>query len=163
MTFAAKKGLTWGLKMLPVVISVISLIFAGLAFHRQTVESELQLWNSLRREFDRDMKKERKACGAAFEKGDLQAQYGPVMDFFETIGFLVHTGRIHDDLFDNTWGYYFSGYFQATKPFMVMERKRDPSTYEEVFWLSRRYPADRSLVTPDDLKAFFEDEQNLPE
>ena len=150
-------------RWLPLLLSVASLLFAGLALRHQSRESELQLWNSLRREFDHEMKKERRACGEAFSQGKLGDQYSSVMNFFDTVGFLVRTKRVDGDLFDDTWGYYFSGYFQATKDIMLKDRANDPRSYDGVFYLARRFSADPALKTPADIKAFFEDERRLPD
>lgn len=84
------------------------------------------------------------------------------MKFFDTLGFLVKTNRIHGDLFDDTWGYDFSSYFQASKGFMETDQKRDPRNWDGVFYLAKRFPSDPSLKTPDDIKGFFDDEKNLP-
>lgn len=121
----------------------------------------MQLWTSIRREFDYDLRRDRKLCGQAYAAGSLESHYGPVMDYFESLGFLVHSGRLSPDLFDNTWGPFFSGYFQATKPFMEAERKRDARIYEEVYYLARKFPTDPSLQTPEDLKEFFGEEGKL--
>ena len=157
------KVLAWIRRWLPLLLSVASLIFAGIALRHQSREAELQLWNSLRREFDHDLKKERRACGTAYAEGKLDEQYSNVMNFFETVGFLVRTKRLDGDLFDDTWGYYFSGYFQATKELMLKDRRTDSRSYSDVFYLARRFSSDPSLKTPDDIKAFFEDERHLPE
>ena len=134
-----------------------------MALRHQSRESELQLWNSLRREFDHEMKKERRACGEAYPEGKLAGQYSNVMNFFDTLGFLVRTKRLDEDLFGDTWGYYFSGYFQASKDFILKDRKEDPRSWDNVFYLARRFSADPSLKKPEDLKAFFEDEKKLPD
>lgn len=156
------KTLVWARKWLPLVISVLSILFAGLALRHQSRESELQLWNSLRREFDHEMKKERRSCGEAYMEGTLANQYSNVMNFFDTVGFLVRTKRLDGELFDNTWGYYFFGYFQATKEFMSQDRKVDPRSYEDVFYLARRFSGNPALKKPEDIKEFFEEEKRLP-
>jgi hypothetical protein len=150
--------------LIPILISVLSLYFSGLALHRQTVQSKMELWNSLRREFDHDLKKERKACGSAFERGEIDKQYPNVMDFFETVGFLVRTERIDKDLFEKTWWYYFAGYFQATEQLLNEDRAKDKGSYADVFYLARKYK-DHPALKPDseDLCDLFEGERDLPD
>src|SRR5207245_10328753 len=86
-------------RTLPLMISIISLCFSCVALRNQTAQSKIQLWHEFRREFDRDLKPERKAFGLAFEQGKITDQYDDVMLFFETIGFLVRTGRMDDQVF----------------------------------------------------------------
>jgi len=153
---------TW-LPFAALLVSIVSLLYTGIGFRRQSKESEMQLWSSMRREFDYELKKDRRACGEAYASGKLGDHYSRIMDYFETLGFLVRTGRVDAELFDDTWGYYFSGYFQATKTYMEKDRKDDPRTYDDVFYLARRFSADPSLKKPEDLKVFFEDERRLSE
>lgn len=153
----------WIREWLPLVISLTALAFTGLNFLHQSRESELQLWNSLRREFDYELKKERRTCAQAYADGRLSEHYSTVMNFFDTIGFLVRTGRLDRELVDDTWGYDFAGYFRATKEFMLEDRKKDPRSWDDVFYLMRRLSVDPTLKTPEDLKLFFEDEKRLPD
>lgn len=150
------------LPLTALIVSLASLVFTGIGFFRQSRESELQLWNSLRKEFDYELKQERRVCAQAYSEGRLSEQYSNVMNFFDTIGFLVRTGRLDKELVDDTWGYEFTGYFRATKEFMLEDRKKDPRSWDDVFYLMQRLSVDPTLRTPDDLKAFFEDEKRLP-
>jgi hypothetical protein len=125
--------------ILPILISIVSLLLSANALHRQTVQSKMDLWNSLRREFDHDLKNERRACGVAFENGEFDKEYVNVMDFFETVGFLVRTGRLDDDLFENTWSYDFAAYFKASEDLLNKDKEEDPTSYSDVFYLARKY------------------------
>ena|ERR1700730_12539588 len=149
---------------LALVISVISLCFSGFALHQQTQQSKTQLWHSMRQEYDRGMVHERRACGAAFANGTMDQQYDTIMSFYETLGYLIKTGRIDNDIFGETWSYDFVAYFKACKPFMDDDRAKNPdhSVWHSVYDLARQYPNDPLLKTPEQIKDFFEEEQNLP-
>lgn len=127
----------------------------------------MQLWHSLRQEFDHTLKSERRACGLAFEKGGLDSQYENMMNFFDTLGFLVRTRRLDDDVFAESWSYYFVGYFKACKPLMDKDRATDQESrikvWQDVYDLAREYHDDPFLQTSQDLKDFFEDERDLPQ
>jgi outer membrane translocation and assembly module TamA len=144
------------------VISLASLVFTAYSVRSERRESEMQLWVNLRQEFNYSLVKERIACGKAYKDGTLDLEYSRVMDFFETVGFLVQSGRMRDDLFKETWGYYFSGYFQATKGFLQQDRAIDKTSYEGVFYLENHFGPDPTLRTPADLRSFFDDEQHIP-
>jgi hypothetical protein len=148
---------------LPIAASLIALCFTWLSYRQAAKESQLQLWNALRHEFDREMLKERRAAGRAYGTPEFQQAYQPVMDFFETLGFLVRTRRLDADLFDDTWGFYFSGYFQGAQVFMDADRKQDSRTYGDVYDLARKFGHDPTLQSPVDLKRFYDAERNLPE
>jgi len=157
-----KDQLKTGLAVGSFIISLIALYYTGLNSYRQTRESEMQLWSSLRHEFDYDLLKDRRDFANAFIEGKLEDHYTRVMDFFDTLGFLVKTKRVDPDLFINTWGYYFSGYYQATKSYIEEDVKKDPATYSGVIYLAKRFSMSPELQKPDDIKTFFEDEQGLP-
>jgi hypothetical protein len=151
-----------GVAHVALVVSLGGLAFTAYSAHNQRKEAEMQLWAGLRQEFDYTLVNDRIACGKAYKDGTLEAEYGRVMDYFETVGFLVRTGRLDDDLFKETWGYYFSGYFQATKAYLERERATDKTVYQGVYYLEEQFGPDRTLQTPADLKSFFEDEERIP-
>ncbi len=126
----------------------------------------MQLWHDFRREFDRDLKPERKAFGRAFEQGTIKNEYDDMMTFFETVGFLVRTGRMTEEVFAETFSYDFVAYFKACKPMMDEERAEDTESmkvWQEVYDLSRKYHDDPLLKTPEKLHDYFEHEKDLPE
>ncbi len=125
----------------------------------------MQFWHSLRHEYDREMAKDRRAFGAAFASGTAGDQYDNIMSFYDTLGYLVRSGRIDRDVFGETWSYDFEAYFRACKPFMDEDRAEDPNhtVWQNVYDLARKYHDDPLLKRPEALKEFFEEEQNLPE
>jgi hypothetical protein len=161
-----RKAFRWINRALPLVISITSLLFSGVALRNQTDQSKMQLWHDFRREFDRDLKPERKAFGLAFEQGNIKDEYDDVMTFFETVGFLVRTGRMDEEVFGETFSYDFVAYFKACKPMMDEERAEDTQpekVWQNVYDLAREYHDDPLLNDPEKLKAYFDHEKDLPE
>ena len=78
-------------RWLPFTISVISLAFSGIALRDQTQQSKTRVWQDFRREWDRDLKTKRIAFAEAFQKGDINKEYGHVMTFFENPRFPLST------------------------------------------------------------------------
>jgi len=92
--------------------------------------------------------------------------YEDVMTFFDTLGFLVRTGRMDDSVFGETWSYDFVAYFTACKPIMDEERASDtesPKVWQNVYDLTDRYHDHPLLRDRAALKDYFEHEKNLPE
>ncbi len=126
----------------------------------------MQLWEDFRREFDRELKPERIAFAEGFEKGDITEHYGHIMTFFETLGFLVRTGRMDDKAFNETFSYDFIAYFTASKRFMDKDRADDkpPITmWQNVYELARKYHYDSHLNTREKLNEYFAEEKKIPE
>lgn len=150
------------LAFIGLVFSAIGLCFSAYNTHREEVQLRVNTWNMFRHEFDHDLLKERKECGVTYGTKDFQRQYSNVMDFFETVGLLVKTGRIDSDLFDNTWSYYFAGYFRASQIYLDQERRRDPSEYEYVYFLHSQFRKQLEQAGPKNLQDFFGDEKKIP-
>lgn len=132
---------------------------------QQREQDKVSLWRSLTKEFDNEMQSKRSACGKEVKSGGsspmLRASYGAVMDYFETVAFLMREGRIPEKLTEHTFWHSFDAYFRASKVSIEAERVQDNSIYEDVFWLHNRWGSDPSLNEGKDLKEFFEDEANL--
>ena len=153
-------------RWLPLTISVISLAFSGIALRDQTQQSKTRVWQDFRREWDRDLKPERIAFAEAFQQGDISKEYGHVMTFFETLGFLVRSGRMDDDIFDETFSYDFIAYFNACKPLIDKDRAEDTapiSSWQNVYTLAQKYNYDPHLNSPEKLKDYFAEEKSIPE
>src|SRR5215475_3687188 len=124
-------------RWLPLVISAISLVFSAYALRDQTQQSKTQLWQDYRHEWDRDLKPERIAFADAFlrrvneneqngdmtkeKHDDMRVEYGHVMTFFETLGFLVHSRRMDESVFSETFSYDFIAYFNACKDLLAKD------------------------------------------
>jgi hypothetical protein len=150
-------------KNIATIIATFALLISLWAIKIQISQSRAELWHNLRHEFDRELIKQRKACGEAYFKNNLESKYGQVMDFFDVVAFLVHSHRMDKDLFHYTFSYYFYPYYQASQKFIEEERNKDPEVYQDIFEMFKEIPPDPSFKTKRDLNEFFQSEKNLEE
>jgi hypothetical protein len=129
---------------------------------RTRVETAL----SLQRQFDVEYKLDRAECARAFLYGDTRrrkkkgaglegAPYDGVMDFFDTLGYLVDRSAVDEEMAKRYFAPSLDGYFDATKALLLKDQKKWPRRYERVFWLERRWHEEGPRPN---LTEFFEDE-----
>ena len=130
------------------------------------------------KEFDHDMAEARGRCGLHYiicvEASDKAQDnmtsvpdgaklemtiFQPVMDYFDTLGYLLRNSLVEEQLTRETFRYYFAGYFMATESFLREKQKGDPTFYENVFFLNKAWGKDPSLNSTRDLEIFFKGER----
>lgn len=126
----------------------------------QKGQDQVTLWRSLSDEFDYKMKPWRYACGLEF-KGVrfLLATYEPIMDFFETVAYLVRHNRL-PTLTKHTFWHHFDAYYRACEESLLADNQHsgDPSIYEDCIWLHATWGSDASLDGPRNIDDFFAEE-----
>ncbi len=127
----------------------------------QIAQSKMETWRSISDEFDHKLASRRATCGTGYGvNGNLSMlACQPIMDFFETLGYLVKNSLINEKLACHSFHYYFSGYFKTVEEVLRNERMSNEKFYEDVFFLHDKWGADPSLKSTEDLQEFFETEQ----
>jgi hypothetical protein len=133
--------------------------------------ARVELAMSLQRQFDGEYKQDRAECARAFlysehagkkrKKGLAEAPYAAVMDFFDSVGYLVERGALDEPLARYYFSYPLDGYFTATQALLRRDQKLSPRRYERVFRLAARW-RDEDEARPD-LIRFFEEELDFAE
>ena len=145
-------------------MSLGALWFSSCAVHALKSQSRIELAMSLRRQFDADYKQDRADCARAYlygadrkrrKKGLETAPYGVIMEFFDSLGYLVERGVVDEPMARYYFVYDLDGYFAATQSLMRRDQKNAPRRYENVFRLIARW---RENEPRPDLNAFFQDE-----
>ncbi|MEQ1917806.1 MAG: hypothetical protein ABL955_01290 [Elusimicrobiota bacterium] len=134
---------------------------AFIAFKSQISQSKADLWRSLSQEFDHTLGPTRHLCGLAFRgNGELDSGTAQkVLDFFETVGFLVRNGQIDATLAEHTFAHYFARYYKACEN--SIKEEPNPSTYADVKDLARRWKAHIARAPDSELKEFFDLEERF--
>ncbi len=149
-----------------------SAVYFPLATLRQLKsQNRVDLAFNLERQFDADYKQDRGDCARAFlyggertgkkkKKGLADAPWSEVMDFFDSLGYLVDRGAVDEEIARYYLAYELDGYFQATQNLMRAEQRKNPRRYRNVFPLYQRWHEDAPRA---DLTSFFEDELDFAE
>ena len=149
--------------------AIIAVVLAYRAYRAQIKQSQVELWRSLSKEFDHDLIEVRSRCVDEFRKwegkgGKMEGVFDaaqPIMDFFESVAYLIKEDLIPNELAKHTWQYYFSGYFIATERFIRTDQSDDPTFYEDVRWLyDKKWGADRT-ISKKELRVFFNAETEV--
>ena len=140
--------------------AIIAAIYSCKMFRAQTKQMQTDLWRSITQEFDHDCNRARSKCGELFlSTGKLNMEASlPILDFFETLGYLVRNSLIDEKLTHDTFCYHFAGYFMTTLPLIRKDKKDDPKFYTEIIYLHSKWGDEPSLITDDDLRTFFKEE-----
>lgn len=162
------------MKALPAIAAAAALAVSGCALwlttgalHELKAQSRLELSMSLQRQFDTDYKQDRADCARAFLYGDHHkgkkkvavglesSRYDLIMDFFDSLGYLVERGAVDEEMARRAFAYYLDNYFEATQKLLRRDQKKFPRRYQHVFALARRWHEDGPRPN---LAEFFEDE-----
>jgi len=152
-------------------VSVGGIALGAAALRQLRQETRIDLSMSLQRQFDSDYKQDRADCARAFlysgqtgkkkkQKGLSQAPYGEIMDFFDSLGYLVQRGAVDEEVVKYYLAYELDGYFEATQGLMRQEQRKDPRRFKNAFALYQRWHQEGPR---QDLNAFFEDELDFAE
>ena len=83
------------------------------------------------------LKKRTEAATALLKKKDY-GMADDVLDFFETIGLMMHRGALDEEMVWNTFCYWIDGYWRAAQPYIQSERQGDPVVWTEFEYLEER-------------------------
>lgn len=64
-------------------------------------------------------------------KGNIE----DVLDFFETLGLLVHRKALDEEFAWSSFFYWLHGYYRWAEPFIKEQQKTFPNRYRELIWL----------------------------
>lgn len=142
-----------------------AIIISILTYRSQIEQSKTALWRSLSQEFDHDLAAARSRSGMAHHLNgrlDIEAAQG-VLDFFETIAYLVLNYQLDEALAKHTFGFYFGRYYYACQAAIEEEWKRNPLVYADIRLLAVKWRDCVNRVTPAELPDFFEAESIIPQ
>ena len=142
--------------------AIIAALMAIKAFNAQVNQSRVALWRSLCEEWDHKLLKARVACVKAriqAPRAELVERYPRVMNFFESLAYLVRRKEIPEELAMHTFAYYFFGYFRWTLRYTKVDHEKDKKTWEDVFWLYVRWQ--KIDLTNEQFSEFMGSEEHL--
>ena len=61
-----------------------------------------------------------------------------VLDFFETVGYLLRRGALDERMVWHTFWHWIMGYYQAAEEYISQTRKADPTVWEDFIHLHQR-------------------------
>jgi len=153
------------------VAAVVAVFFSWKAVNDQIKQSRTTLWRSLDEEFNGESRRAQRRGVAEYwikhmtadskmeSKRDkhFESRIIHILDFFETVSFLVNQGVLDSSLAHHTFWYVISGYFHAGRTFIEASVKEDPTFYADLCGLMKKWTTD-----PDakDLPTFFSAELN---
>jgi hypothetical protein len=143
--------------------AAVAAVVAIQAYKAQLEQSRITLWRSLCEEWDYKMRTARGAAVGEYSNHKdkkLHSTAQRMMDYFETLAYLVRNNYIPNELANHTWSYYFAGYFKAAHEFVNEQRLDDESFYKDIVWLAKFWGKDESIEKPDGLYIFFNEEMN---
>jgi hypothetical protein len=167
-----------------VILSLIVVIVAIIAFLRQTRDTHLSLGVQLLRELERDfdakeMRKKRSALSKLYLKqkpgkllpGSSFGDHSELFDFFTTVGLLLKRGVLDVEFVWMSFYYWFVRHWELSEADIQAWRKQegDPTYWEECDYLYQQlvhYDAKRRGVpvqrqTPEGLKRFIKEQSDL--
>ena len=71
-----------------------------------------------------------------------------VLDFFETIGYLLSRGALDEKMVWHTFFHWIMGYCQAAEEYISMKRQREPKVLQDLIDLHHRMEAIESYEVP---------------
>jgi hypothetical protein len=83
------------------------------------------------------LQKRREAATALLNKKD-NGEVDDILDFFETVGLMMHRGALDEEMVWNTFFYWVDGYWRSAQPYIQSERRDDPVVWTEVEYLEER-------------------------
>jgi hypothetical protein len=141
--------------------------FSYWSVENQTVQGKTDLRRSLSLEFSYNLRGDRKKFGMAYLSGDAAAMQEnfapPIMQFFETLAYLVNHDRIDANLARATIWDSFSAYYTATKKYWEEENAMDSEIYQEIKELAERWGVAPWTKSDEEMKYFFKTESCLSE
>jgi len=64
-----------------------------------------------------------------------ESEIEPVLDFFETLGFLTRRKALDEEFVWNTFFYWVYGYYRLCKDIIARQRTKYPTRYQDLLWL----------------------------
>lgn len=156
-----------GVSALATVLACLLALVAGriawLAWRTQLGEVRTSLWKAMDDEFAYNLSESRYMFSVAWLAKSEKTPLGfeecqNVMDFFETIGYLVRNGRIDEELAHHSFSYFFEGYYQGAEKLIGSERCKNKDFYKEIEYLHAKWGAESALTSDSDLRNFFNTE-----
>jgi hypothetical protein len=166
------------------LVALISVIVALIAFLRQTRDTHLTLGVQLLRELEGDfdcdeMRAYRSALAKLYLKqkpgkplsGSAFGDHSQIFDFFTTVGLLLKRGVLDTEFVWTSFSYWFIRYWEVSEADVRAWRKQeaDPTYWEDCDYLYRelvRYDANRRGIparreTPEELARFIKEQSDL--
>lgn len=149
--------------MLACGLAVAAGWIAWLAWRTQLGEAHTSLWKAMDNEFVYNLSESRHRFALSWlgksEKSPLMfEECQSVMDFFETIGYLVRRDRVDEELAYHSFSYYFAGYYQGIEKLIDAERRKNKEFYKEIEYLRTKWGSESALTSDADLVKFFNTE-----
>jgi hypothetical protein len=167
-----------------VIVSMIGVIVAIIAFWKQTRDTHTSLGVQLLRAFEKDfdspeMRKDRSALARLYRKhrlgtplsGSLFGDHSQIFDFFTTVGMLLKRGVLDVEFVWTSFYYWFVRHWEVSEVDIRAWRIKagDETYWEECDYLYKRlvrYGAGRRGIpaqrqTPDELIRFIKEQSDL--
>jgi hypothetical protein len=129
---------------------------------QQIKQAQTDLWRTLVREWNHEMLLDRKFFATYWKDPRmLKARYAKVMNFFETIGYLVHLQVVDPELCRQSFWHAFSGYSEACAALLQEDRKLNAGLYRHLFALKESWGIDPAITKEQGLVGFMSEESIL--